>query len=141
MNTLDFIKMQEGLKLKAYKEDDGIWTIGYGTTRINGKAVVSGMTITKEQAEDLVEKDARDAVDTIERLVKTELSDNQMAALTSFVYNIGSTKFITSTMLDLLNAKDFVGASKQFDRWIYIKGKISRGLVKRRKAEKELFLK
>jgi lysozyme len=61
--------------------------------------------------------------------------------MASFTYNVGEDAFAKSTLLRLLNEgqnKDIV--AKQFDRWVYAGGKVSPGLVKRRNAEKQVFL-
>jgi lysozyme len=77
----------------------------------------------------------------VSKLVKVPLSQNQFDALVSFEYNVGYGNFSKSTLLRKLNLKDYIGASKEFDKWVYANKKKLTGLVKRRKSEKELFLK
>ena len=134
---IQLIKKFEGCSLKAYKCPAGIWTIGYGHT-LN---VNEGQTITKKQAEDLLKQDLRSFVLTVNNLVNVPLNQNQFDALVSFCYNLGSGNLKSSTLLKLLNKKDYLGAAEQFDRWVHAGGKKLSGLVKRRAAEKELFLK
>lgn len=80
------IKEYEGLHLNPYWCPAKIWTIGYGHTR----TVRSGMRITAEQADQLLEEDLRIAGRAVTRLVKVPLNDNQFAALVSFVFNVGT---------------------------------------------------
>lgn len=76
----------------------------------------------------------------LDKCVKVKVSQNQFDALASFVYNVGETAFVKSTMLVLLNQGNFTGAANQFDRWVFDNGKRIPGLVNRRSAEKKLFL-
>lgn len=129
----------EGLRLESYLDGD-VWTIGWGTTRINGKPVTPGMTITREQAAEYFNHDIAHFEKDIATLVKVKLTDNQFSALVSFIFNIGTTQFQKSTLLKKLNAGDYTGAAREFDRWVYDNGNVLPGLVTRRQKEKELFL-
>ena len=131
------IKIAEGLRLKAYLDTGGVWTIGYGHT---GPEVVKGLTITMEQAEALLTEDLRTAEDHVNSAVKVKLTQNQFDALVSFVYNIGGGAFKESTLLRLLNAGDYEGAANQLPRWVKDNGRLIDGLVNRRREERELFL-
>ena len=66
---------------------------------------------------------------------------NQFDALSSLVFNIGEGGFSSSTLLRLLNSKDYEGAANQFPRWNKQKGRVLNGLTKRRQEERQLFLK
>jgi len=132
---LELIKTYEGLRLKAYQDSVGVWTIGYGHTR----TAKPGMTITAEEAEALLRQDLADAEKAVTRLVKVPLSDNQYSALVSFVFNLGSGNFSMSTLLRKINAGDMAGAAKEFKRWNRAGKKVLAGLVKRRDAEAALF--
>jgi len=135
-NGIKLIKQCEGLRLEAYKCPGGVWTIGFGHT----KNVHAGDIITKEQAEELLKKDVKSAEYYVNKEVKRELNQNQYDALVSFVFNIGSVKFRCSTLLMRLNDGNYKAAAEQFENWVYSKGKKLDGLIKRRKAEKMLFL-
>lgn len=137
-NGLNLIKKFEGCRLKAYKCPAGVWTIGYGHT---GKDVKEGLVITQEQAEHYLHNDVIIHSANVSRLVKRPLTQNQFDALVSFEYNVGYGNFASSTMLKLINKNKFTEASQQFDRWVFANKKKLEGLVKRRQAEKELFLK
>ena len=135
------LKEHEGLRLKAYQDTGGVWTIGYGhTSAAGGMKVYPGLTITRAQAEQLLKDDlARMTYPVIKRLVKVDLTQGQFDALCSFIYNLGEGQVSTSTLLRKLNAADYRGASDQFGRWVYDNGKKLGGLVTRREKERELF--
>ena len=138
----DFIKESEGLVLKAYlPTPDDVWTIGYGHT----SGVTRGMTITKEQAEQFLEKDLEWVERVIATTVKVPLNQNQYDALASFIYNLGGTNFRNSTLLRKLNEGDYRGAANEFLKWDKQRQKDGKlvpltGLTKRRTKEKALFL-
>lgn len=104
--NVDAIKEHEGLRLVAYLDSVGVWTIGYGDT---GPDVVKGLTITKGQAEERLRKRLVEFEGYVNRAVKVKLTQNQFDALVSLVYNIGPTNFNSSTLLRKLNAGDYVG--------------------------------
>ena len=134
---IDLIKNFEGCRLTAYRCPANILTIGYGHT---GSDVSTGQKITQEQAEKLLKSDLLVHCNNVSRLVKVPLTQNQFDALVSFEFNVGYGNFASSTMLKLLNQKKYREAAAQFDRWVYANGKVLAGLVKRRAAEKTLFL-
>ena len=135
------IRQFEGLRLKAYKDGGGVWTIGYGTIKYpNGQAVKSGDTCTEAQAEQWLKSDCKWVDACLDKYVTATINQNQFDALASFVYNIGESQFRTSTLLKMLNAGSFALAASNFDRWIYDNGKVEKGLVSRRAMEKKLFL-
>ena len=133
---LDLIKQFEGLRLKAYLCAAGVPTIGYGHTR----GVSLGMSITEEQAEGYLLEDIHEFELAIQRLVYTRLTQNQFDALVSFTFNLGIGSLKTSTLLKKLNAGDIAGAANEFNKWVYAGGKKLKGLIKRRAAERLLFI-
>ena len=136
------IREFEGLQLKAYKDTGGVWTIGFGTIKYpNGVAVKQGDVCSIQQAEQWLRNDCVWVDACLDKNVKVDLNQNQFDALASFVYNIGETAFVKSTMLALINDNSLTAAANQFDRWVFDNGKQIRGLVNRRSKEKELFLK
>ncbi|MFM7428090.1 MAG: lysozyme [Elainella sp.] len=130
------LKSFEGLELKAYQDAVGVWTIGYGTTR----GVRPGMVITEAQAEDLMKQDLRRFEQAIQDLVTVPLTSDQFSALVSFAYNVGEGALASSTLLRLLNQKNYQGAAEQFLRWDKAGGQALLGLTRRRRAERALFL-
>ncbi|NJR37505.1 MAG: lysozyme [Leptolyngbyaceae cyanobacterium CSU_1_4] len=133
---LRILKTLEGLRLEAYLDAVGVWTIGYGTT----SGVVPGMRISPAEAEAFLKKDLATFEAAIANAVKVPLTDNQFSALVSFIYNIGETEFVRSTLIQLLNQKDYLGAADQLLRWNKGNGQELPGLTRRRQAERALFL-
>ncbi|USA44984.1 lysozyme [Acinetobacter sp. C26M] len=132
----------EDLKLQAYDDGTGIWTIGFGTAVYpNGIRVVKSDYCSLEQAEFFFQHDLNRFQSTVNDAVTVALSQNQFDALVSLTYNIGQTAFKNSTLLKKLNASDYVGAADQFHVWNKGGGKILKGLVRRREVERNLFLK
>ncbi len=136
MTGLELIKKFEGCKLKSYLCPAGVPTIGYGHTY----GVKLDRTISIQEAEVLLDHDYQEAEDDVLEVVTVPLTDNQLGALTSFVFNLGKGNFGSSTLLKKINKGDFTGAANEFDRWIFSKGVKLNGLIARRAAEKELFL-
>lgn len=132
---IDLIKRFEGLRLTAYRDSGGIWTIGYG--HIGG--ISEGDVITEDQAEQFLREDLEMAEYTIGSTVTADLNPNQFSALASLIYNIGIGKFAHSSMRQLLNAGDFEAAAGEFHKWANAGGQALPGLVRRRQAEEELF--
>lgn len=137
----DLIKKFEGLKKESYLCPAGVPTIGYGTTKIDGKPVPMGMKITEEQADKFLQSDLVVFENAIKNNVSVKINQNQFDALISFIYNVGIGNFSNSTLLKLLNKNKFSEAADQFLRWTKSKGKELPGLIKRREAERQLFLK
>lgn len=134
---LVLIKNAEGLRLEAYQDGVGIWTIGYGHTH----GVKPGDTCSQMQADEWLDQDLCFAEDAVEDLVKVPLTDNQFSALVSFVFNEGRKRFAGSTLLLKLNEGGYDLVPAYLKSWIFAGGKVERGLVNRRKAEAELWSK
>lgn len=127
-------------ELKAYLDTGGVPTIGWGTTLYpNGKRVRMGDVCTEEQADEYLAHDVKSTVANLRKLIKVQISQSIFDALVSFVYNIGSGQFGSSTMLKLINDSKFQLASQQFARWKFDNGVEHRGLLRRRMAEQKLF--
>ena len=138
---VDLICNFEGLRLKAYDDGVGVWTIGFGTTKYpNGIRVKKGDTCTLDQAKAYMQNDLKSFEQTVNNTVKVPLNQNQFDALVSLAYNIGTNAFSKSTLVKKLNANDIRGAADQFDVWVNAGGKRMQGLVNRRAKEKALFL-
>lgn len=135
----------EGLSLKPYLCPAKVWTIGFGSTRDkDGKKVTRDTPpITDQDAWDLLFRDAdkaRQWVNGNKALVKVPLTSYQVAALTSFVYNVGPTNFRASTLLKRINQGNFDDVRNQLLRWVYGGGRKLAGLERRRIAEAYLWL-
>lgn len=135
---LNLVKEFEGCYLKAYKCPAGVWTIGYGHTgKVDGKAICEGMTITKEKASDLLKADmaAFEKAVTECSALTFEPNENQFSALVSFAFNCGSGNLKT-----LVEDRTAAVVAEKILLYNKAAGKVLNGLVRRRKAERELFL-
>ena len=130
----DDIRQREGVRLQAYRDVGGEWTIGYGHL-----GAQEGDVISRERAEELFEEDLAEASDAVTRLVNVDLTQDQFDALTSFVYNIGQGAFAESTLLRELNAGNYETAASEFERWNHVNGEINDGLTARRLSERVQF--
>lgn len=138
---IDLIKHFEGLRLEAYQDIAGIWTIGYGHT---GSDVSEGMSISEQEAENLLRQDLTRFENGISSAVNVPLGQNQFDALVSLAYNIGINAFRGSTARRLLNKNKYFEAAEAITWWnkASINGRKQEvpGLVRRRAAEAALFL-
>lgn len=138
---LNLVKEFEGCRLTAYRDEVGVWTIGYGITnsdfKITKKIIRKGMKISKATAEKWLEESLNKKYLplVLEYDKQYNWDQNELDALVSFCYNIGSIKQLTA---DGTRSKAVV-ASKIL-RYNKAGGKVYRGLTRRRKAERELFL-
>ncbi len=133
---LALTKSFEGLRLEAYRDCAGVWTVGYGHT---GVGVAEGLTVTDGEAEVLLLSDLEDAVACVNRKVMVAISQSQFDAMVDFCFNAGRGNFLQSTLLRKVNAGDFEGAAAQFGLWVHAGGVVVPGLVRRRKAEAAMF--
>lgn len=131
---LQLIKHFEGLRLEAYRCPADVPTIGYGHTL----GVKMGDRITQDQAEELLRKDLAIFERGVNKAVTALITQGQYDALVSFAYNLGLGALQGSTLLRKLNAGE--DASGEFGRWVHAGGKRLDGLVRRREAERALFL-
>lgn len=134
---IDLIKSFEGLRLDAYQDSVGVWTIGFGHTAPDIKA---GQRITIEQADRYLADDIRFAEECIQDLVLPPLTQGQYDAICSFIFNLGCVAFSKSTLLKYINTGDIDRAAKEFEKWVHAGGKKLPGLVRRRQAEAERFV-
>lgn len=159
-NAINLIKAYEGIldgdpstvNLDPYLCPAGYWTIGWGhvVLDINGKQIKGKENkklaysmypngITMDEAVVLLNDDVRRFVVGVQDLVKVTLTNNQLCALISFVFNVGVGAFKKSTLLRLLNVGDYTSVPSQLKRWNKANGKVLSGLVKRRNAEAVLW--
>ena len=132
------IESFEGFKPDVYLDIAGIWTIGYGHT---GPDVVEDTpSITKDQADKLLQKDLSRFENDVNNFVKVSLTQNQFDALVSFTYNLGAGSLKSSTLLKLLNTGNYDAAAQEFLKWNKSNGKPVDGLTRRRTAEQQMFL-
>ena len=136
---LSLIKKFEGCKLESYKCAAGVWTIGFGST----SGVVKGMEISQERADMLLLEDVEVFEEAVNNLVEVDLEQNQFDALVAWTFNLGSTNLKNSTLLKVLNDKNYEGVPEQIKRWnkatVDGERQVLEGLVRRREAESLLF--
>lgn len=135
---IDLIKRFEEYRLTPYLCPAKVLTVGYGHT---GLDIIKGVSITPEQAEGLLREDLEEAAGGVIDYVMEDINDNQFSALVSFVFNLGAGALHGSTLLRKLNDGDVNGAALEFLKWDHANGVELAGLLARRKAERELFLK
>lgn len=137
---LNLIKGYEGLRMSAHYAPTEQWTVGYGHT---GSAR-HGMSVTEGDAERLLKEDVKPIEDLIGDTVRAPLNQNEHDALVSLIFNIGEDNWRRSTVLRKLNAGDKIGAANAFELWTkaFVNNELAMldGLVRRRAAEKSLFL-
>lgn len=134
----------EGFRAEAYQDQGGVWSLGFGSTTYGGgRPVQKGDVVTKQvasiwQSMDLDRIDIKLNNDMPIPLVDS-LTQNQWDAIVSLSYNIGTSAFLHSTLLKLLEAGDILGAASQFLVWNRVDGKVNQGIINRRTKEKALF--
>ena len=137
---LNLIKGYEGLRMTAHFAPSEQWTVGYGHV----SSARHGMSVTEHDAERLLRDDVQPIEQIIADTVRAPLNQNEHDALISLVFNIGEDNWRRSSVLRKLNAGDKLGAADAFERWskAHVNGELATldGLVRRRAAEKSLFL-
>ena len=144
---IDLLIAFEGIELQAYRCPAGIWTIGIGHTgTVDGCPVSEGMSISHGKAMQLLREDLRRFEEYLcGQPFAASLKQHQFDALISFLFNVGTSAFHTSTMRrKLLSRAGSDAIASEFGRWVYAKadGKTNKlpGLVHRREQEAALFL-
>lgn len=131
------IKEFEGCRLQSYQCSAGVWTVGYGHT---GKEVKKGMVISQQQADEWLIVDCNRVLQMLRDTIRVPIRQNQLDALVSLGFNIGTEALRKSTLMSLVNRNpDDLNIPEQFERWVYAGGKVVNGLVRRRKAEAKLY--
>jgi lysozyme len=134
--SLSLIESFEGLKLTAYQDSVGVWTIGWGHT----KGVKRGQKITREEAEEFLREDLAEAAHGVEKAIKVDIGDNEFGACVSLAFNIGVGAFAGSSIVRYINRNQFDRAADAFLNWNHAGGEVVKGLTRRRQAERKLFL-
>lgn len=134
---IDLIKKYEGFKPYAYLCPANILTIGYGHTR----GVRLGQTCTEAEAEQFLKEDLELAEAEVNKIAnEVELTQGQYDSLVSFTFNLGAKNFQTSTLRKkVLNNPADPTIKAEFGKWVYVKGKVSPGLQRRRLEENKLY--
>jgi lysozyme len=136
---LELLKYFEQFYEKAYLCNSGKLTIGWGCT----EGIKEGMKITRQQGEEMLNKELNKFETGVAKLVKVKLNDDQFSALVCFTYNVGLDGFANSTSLGKLNESNYQEAADWFLPWNKAgtdKLNVLLGLARRRRAERCLFL-
>ena len=147
---LGLLQKWEGFELKLYKDSAGLPTIGVGhlltkSELTSGKIVINGIPVrysgdlTNQQVLDLLSQDLKPSEQAVNNCVKVALNQNQFDALVSFAFNVGNPAFAASTLLKMLNQKQYADVPAQLLRWVRSGGQIVQGLLNRRKNEISLW--
>lgn len=118
-------------------------TVGYGHTDAAGAplyADTKNKTFSKSEAIEMLRRDLGQYEEAVNKNVRVPLNQNQYGALVSFTYNLGAANLAKSTLVKKLNAGDYAGAAKEFQKWNKAGGKVLAGLTRRRESERQLFL-
>ena len=139
---LSIILVAEGFVAEPYRCPAGIISQGYGSTiLLDGTRVkMDSPPVTKDEAKALLRRHLDHVESDILRVVRVPLNQNEFSALCSFVYNLGISRLISSTLKMRLNRNERLGAANEFPKWRRANGRILRGLVIRRELERQLFL-
>jgi lysozyme len=139
---LHIIKQFEGWSATPYRCPANIPTQGWGFTRLlNGSKVkMDSPALSKEEAEVILKHELNHFERGVRRLVNVKLNHNQFSSLVSFSFNLGLGNLQNSTLRMKLNRDDYDGAADEFPKWRKAGGRILKGLVRRRAAERSLFL-
>ena len=134
---IDLIKYFEGFRSTVYLCAAGVPTLGFGSTH---GITMDSPPITEEEGLELLMLDIAKFERGVNRLIDAPLNQNQFDALTSFAFNLGNGSLQASTLRKKVNREDYEGAADEFPRWVFAGGRKLNGLVKRRYAERALFL-
>lgn len=130
------LMQREGVRTKAYRDSVGVWTIGVGHTAAAGPPhPVAGMEISRAEVDRLLSRDLGQYENAVNSAVRVPLTQGQFDALVSFCFNIGIGGFKGSTVVKLLNKRDYRGAADAFMKWV--KPPEIRG---RRESERQQFV-
>lgn len=134
----------EGFSAVPYLCPAQVPTIGYGSTYYadGSRVTMHDKTITKEEALDLLKHELEEKYlpSVLEYCPEVSEDENKCNALVSFTYNLGAGNLRSSTLRKKVNAKDWEGAADEFPKWRKAGGQVLQGLVRRRDAERQLFL-
>ncbi len=138
---IDLLKSFEGLRLTAYQCSAGVWTVGWGTTRYpNGSVVKPGDVISNAFAEECLANDLKKFTAAVFAFVSNKLNQNQFDALVDFCYNLGENALKKSTLLQKVNTNSAdPSIEAEFMKWVFVNGRKSAGLARRRQAEVYLY--
>lgn len=122
----------EGVRYEPYRDVIGVLTVCYGHT---GNDIIYGRSYSPAECQALLDNDLGEVARQVSMYIKVSPPDSVLAAIYSFVYNVGIGNFRNSTLLVKLNNEDYRGACEQLKRWTKAGGKVWQGLINRRGDE------
>ena len=131
------LQMFEDYSEMAYQDQHGVWTCGWGHT---GPDVKQGTTCSEAEAEAWLKADIGAAVGAVKQVASFLTHQHQFDALVSFTYNVGVQAFARSHLLTCLKNGQLDLAAEQFEAWVHVGAVSNKGLIRRRRVEKALFL-
>lgn len=143
INGINLIKQFEGCRYSPYRDSVGLWTVGYGHLIGDGKSLPSGdnRVFTQKEIDDFLVNDLVHVESGISVLIRVPITQNQFDALCSFCYNLGVGTLQKSTLLKDINSSLWDAAANDILKFHFAGGVSLPGLVKRRQAEHDLFIK
>lgn len=126
-----------------YRDPVGIWTLGIGSIwYLDGRRVsADSQPISKARCYELMHRELRQSCEpAIDRLITVRLHPLSRGALASFCYNLGGGALQASALRKAINARRWEDVPAEFAKWRMAGGRILPGLVRRRKAESDLFM-
>jgi len=141
-DTSSYIASKEWFRDKAYQDSAWVWTIWYGTTRINGKPVQPWMTISQQDAQKLLEQDIASHSTWKTLIDESTLSDSQKTALASFEYNLWPWIWNKSAMniIDMIKSWNLQWAAEEMKKYNTAGWKVIKWLTNRRNEEASLLM-
>ena len=136
---LQLIKQFEGFSSKIYLDNAGLKTIGFGHLILPSETSSFQNGVTEADATTLLKKEIEVAEQAVSRLITSPINQNQFDSLVSFTFNLGSAAFQRSTLRAKINREEHEQVPREFMRWVYAGGIKILGLIRRRRAEAELY--
>jgi lysozyme len=147
------IRHHEGVRNKPYRDVVALWTVGVGHLMYPEQAAMKqpernayqlkagdNRTWSDEEVNQLLKDDLKRFESGVLRLCPGPLTQGQMDGLVSFAFNVGLGALQRSGLRAKHNRQDYEGAADEFLKWTKAGGKVFPGLVKRRTAERNLYL-
>ena len=131
-----FVADWEGIRLNTYYDVIGVATICYGHTKTASQV----RSRTLDECNELLDVELGEYMEAVDKYATVPMAPETHAALSSFAFNVGVGAFRKSTLLRKLNAGDTEAACNELLRWKFAGGRVIRGLLRRRHAERELCL-
>ncbi len=135
-SAVSFVGQWEGLRMEAYRDIVGVWTVCYGET----KGVAPGDSHSKAECDAMLAREIIAYEAALDRCLTADVPLGMKVALVSWTYNVGAGAACRSTLVRKANAGDLVGACNELPRWNRAGGRVITGLSNRRMSERAMCL-